>query len=276
MSPYLSRDEHKIYYQLDFDGEFDPNRLFVLIHGLTMDLNMWNFLVPLLIENKYGILRYDIRGHGRSGVPSSGYGMTSRLQDLLHLLDHLKIKSCIPVGCSLGGEEVIAMLVDYPNRCKAGILVDGWITGFKPSPDSPLIALPYHKIAKDESVSKAVELFQKTSFFDYLRSSHKWKLVLQIHQEHQKTGGFWLDDRSIKEPFINYLERLNEINLPVLTIVGEKDNIDFLNISHLVKKNVTSVKQVIFPDVGHLAPLEAPNRLFDTILSWLHEIENLA
>lgn len=81
-----------------------PERLPVLVfsNSLGTTLEMWNPQVGPF-ANHFRILRYDTRGHGRSGVTQGDYTIAQLSQDLLHLLDFLQLDQVYFCGLSMGG-----------------------------------------------------------------------------------------------------------------------------------------------------------------------------
>lgn len=74
----------------------------VLAHSLGTDLGIWDGLIPLLPAT-LRIIRYDLRGHGRSDVPRPPYTMGALIRDAERLLDHLGVRDCVFLGLSIGG-----------------------------------------------------------------------------------------------------------------------------------------------------------------------------
>src|SRR5215469_7232897 len=71
----------------------------VLIHGDWTDADIWARLVPLL-QDRYRVIRYDLRGFGRSSRPAQPF---TRLEDLRAVLDHSGVPEAVAVGHSGGG-----------------------------------------------------------------------------------------------------------------------------------------------------------------------------
>jgi pimeloyl-ACP methyl ester carboxylesterase len=102
----------------------------VLIHGFmaTGDMN-WrvNGVAKELLKN-YRVITLDNRGHGKSDKPteSSEYGETMA-QDVVRLLDHLKIKQAHLVGYSMGGMITLKLAAVAPERMLSGVIGGmGW------------------------------------------------------------------------------------------------------------------------------------------------------
>lgn len=73
----------------------------VLIHALGTDLTIWDDVAAALPRNR--VLRFDLRGHGRSDVPPPPYAMGALIRDAEKLMDHFGLKDAVVVGVSLGG-----------------------------------------------------------------------------------------------------------------------------------------------------------------------------
>jgi pimeloyl-ACP methyl ester carboxylesterase len=116
----------KIHYTVEGKGE--P---VVLIHGLHSSSQL-NWRLPgtiKLLAESYQVIALDLRGHGRSGKPEkeSDYGV-EMAEDIVRLLDHLKIEKARVVGYSMGGMIAMKLAVDHPERAKSLVLGGmGWL-----------------------------------------------------------------------------------------------------------------------------------------------------
>ena len=72
----------------------------VLIHGLGLDLRLWDALVPRL-QNQ--ILRVDLRGHGASDTPQPPYAMGRLIRDVERMMTHFDLKDAVVLGAGEGG-----------------------------------------------------------------------------------------------------------------------------------------------------------------------------
>ena len=103
-----------IAYRLDGDGASTRPWL-VLAHALGHDHTMWDGQAAEL-GRACNILRYDLRGHGRSSAPRGDYTLEQMAEDLRGLLDHLAIKRCHLVGLSLGAMVAQLAAIRSPLR----------------------------------------------------------------------------------------------------------------------------------------------------------------
>ena len=88
----------------------------VLLTGsLGSDLSMWDAQVPALAE-RFRVVRYDARGHGRSPVPPGPYALDDLVDDAVALLDRLDVERAHVVGLSLGGMTALRLAAREPHR----------------------------------------------------------------------------------------------------------------------------------------------------------------
>ena len=97
---------------LDWGGDGPP---LVMIHGLGDDPHVFDDLA-LLLRDRFRIVAYARRGHGRSEAPPGPYDPATLVEDLRQLLDHLGILRASLLGWSMGGNEITAFAGQYPSR----------------------------------------------------------------------------------------------------------------------------------------------------------------
>src|SRR2546421_3658148 len=103
----------------------------VLIHGLYASAQInWRApgIIRILVTN-HQVIALDVRGHAASGKPAkeSDYGV-EMAEDVIRLLDHLKIKQAHFVGYSMGGMITMKLVTRHPDRIKSALLGGmGWL-----------------------------------------------------------------------------------------------------------------------------------------------------
>ncbi len=90
----------------------------VFINSLGTDFRIWQDVVPAFMD-RFRIVLYDKRGHGLSDAPPAPYSLDDHADDLIALLDHLKIEKAALVGLSVGGMISQRMAVRAPERVQA-------------------------------------------------------------------------------------------------------------------------------------------------------------
>jgi 3-oxoadipate enol-lactonase len=118
----------RIYYEVAGEGE--P---LVFVHAGIADSRMWEGQVAAFAE-RYKVIRYDLRGFGKTEMVE---GPFSHHEDLRGLLDFLGLERTHLVGCSMGGGAVLDFALEYPERVGDLVLVGSAIGGFRPDFDPP-------------------------------------------------------------------------------------------------------------------------------------------
>lgn len=111
---YLQIDNRNIHYQVEVPQDVNSDNVIILIHGLGQDLWSWNPIIPYL--KNYRVIRYDLAGHGSSGIPSRGiFHMNIFADDLYQLIKHLGIKRATLYGYELGACIASLFTSMYPE-----------------------------------------------------------------------------------------------------------------------------------------------------------------
>lgn len=91
----------------------------VLIHGLGLDLRLWDALLPQLPTRT---LRIDLRGHGASDTPAPPYAMGAMIRDVERLMDHFALKDAVVLGAGEGGLIAQGLAVKRLDLVRALVL----------------------------------------------------------------------------------------------------------------------------------------------------------
>src|SRR5260370_38118700 len=117
---FVETNGTKLYYEMM--GEGHP---LVLLHGGYMDRRIWDDQFAAFAQN-YQVIRYDIRGFGKSALPQVPY---ADWQDLFNLLTFLDVEKAHLLGLSLGGVIALDFTLMYPEMVDALILVGSPVPG---------------------------------------------------------------------------------------------------------------------------------------------------
>ena len=124
-----------IAYQQMGDG---PDLVFV--HGLAASRAFWFLQYAMPLAKHFRITLFDLRGHGYSSMPGSGYEAVKVAGDITGLLDHLGIARCVLVGHSYGGGVALEFAGLHPARVEKLVVLDTKINALQPTQrlsDSP-------------------------------------------------------------------------------------------------------------------------------------------
>jgi 3-oxoadipate enol-lactonase len=117
--PHLRVNRVNLYYE--FHGPED-GELLILNNGVFMNTASWAFQLPDLIR-RYRVLTYDMRGQGQSEHPTGEYSLDLHAEDLVALMDALKLDKAHLVGTSYGGELNLLMGIHHPERCQSLVII---------------------------------------------------------------------------------------------------------------------------------------------------------
>jgi 3-oxoadipate enol-lactonase len=118
--PIAENGRIRLHYEISGCKDGAP---LVLMNSLGSDLRMWDKVVAVF-EKRWRVLRYDVRGHGESSVPTPPYTIEQLGIDLLFLLDACGIERACFCGLSLGGLTAIWMGMFAPHRVDRMVLAN--------------------------------------------------------------------------------------------------------------------------------------------------------
>jgi pimeloyl-ACP methyl ester carboxylesterase len=104
----------------------------LLLHGLADHGLVWSSLGEYL-SPQYHVIAPDLRGHGNSSKPETGYQSQDIIADLEALMEHLGWKQAHILGHSWGGKLLLIWANYHPDRIKSMILVDPFFIDQMPS-----------------------------------------------------------------------------------------------------------------------------------------------
>jgi len=250
----------RLYYEVMGEGY-----TVVLIHAGKLDHRMWDDQFNEYAKH-YEVIRYDVRGYGKSEIPQKPY---SDVDDLHGLMKFLNVNKACLIGLSMGGKIAVDFTLQHPEMTSALIPVATDLGGFVWSSEE--IMQGYQKIietARDESESQAVELWLKFPLFaPAMENPTVGDKVRKIVGDNSHV--FLLNPlnrRQIKPPAVG---RLSEISIPTLIIVGDRDVSDIIAIADTLEKNITGSKKVVIPGAGHLVNLEKSEEFNRIVLDFL-------
>ncbi|MHA2340182.1 MAG: alpha/beta fold hydrolase [Candidatus Hodarchaeales archaeon] len=234
----------------------------VLVHGFT--------LVELLSKS-YQAIRYDLRGHGKSE------GVSERFKhdgDLKELFETLKIDRAHIVGLSLGGWVAAMFAIEYPEMVQSLVLADSVVNN-NPSQEFNKRLFNYIMKGVNEGLKPALKDWLDDPLFEPARKNTTIRkrleeIVLDGHVGHGQNA-FFLKVGNVIAPKTPLEERLNEINIPTLIIVGELDIAEFQENADFLSSGIKGAKKIIIKNAGHLSNMENPDEFNKALLSFLSE-----
>jgi pimeloyl-ACP methyl ester carboxylesterase len=242
----------------------------VLIHGSGLDCRMWEPQFRVFSE-RFQVIRYDLRGHGRSAVP--GREPYVHALDLEALLDHLGVARAHLVGLSRGGATAISFAILNPGSVLGLVLVDSRPEGWSGSP-----ALGEHlravvSAARSGDMDAARRLWRDHPLF--APAMRRPEVAARLEEVISGYSGWhWVNDDPARRPEPLPVQRLGEVLAPTLIVVGELDVPDFHEIAETMRREIPRAAKVVISGAGHLPNMEEPDRFNLEVLDFLRRIED--
>ena len=242
------------------DGEGDGDPL-VLVHAGVADARMWEPIVPALAETRR-VVRYDMRGFGRS---RSARGAYTDAGDLRALLDALAIERAHVVGASFGGLVALELAATQPARVASLVLLASALPDIDPSPALLAFAEAEEAAIAVGQVDQAVEVNVKM-WAD--RSTPEVRALVadmqRIAFELQLREGAESDEL---DPPVS--ARLGAIGVPATVAYGDRDVEDFEQIARRLHAGLPDATLHEVTGAGHLLALDRPDEVTQLILRHL-------
>ena len=241
-------------YQLDGHG---PD--VVLIHAFQMDLREWDEVVPGLVQSRR-VLRYDVRGHGRSRFTEP---LPSPVADLLALLDELKIGRAVLVGSSMGSTIALEFALTHPDRVDRLILMSPGIPGIKVTARFDWMQ-PILEAVKSRDPSRAAELWWECPLMNGARQSPASARYRSVVIDNAKVWTIASRPPGLSPPAAT---RLGDVKAPVLAVAGSLDQYGSLEVTRAIADSVPNGRTLIVDGAGHMLTIEKPSDVSRAILS---------
>ena len=252
-----------LYYEMAGAG-----RTVVLLHGFSLDHTSWDDQFATF-ASRYRVLRYDLRGFGRS---TSGEVEYSHANDLKGLLVYLNIPDVDLVGLSLGGGAAINFALLNPQMVRGLVLVAPSLGGYAWSPSyteaqASLVAMLHQKgIGFVQQLWLRQPLFRRA--MQNPQVAAKLKKMIDLY-----SGWHWLHPTLGKPLSPPAIVRLREIAVPTLVVIGEDNAADQLRIAETLANGIANARKLVVPGAGHLVNMEEPAFFNQQVLEFLETIE---
>jgi pimeloyl-ACP methyl ester carboxylesterase len=242
-----SRDDVTINYDVEGRG-----RHITLIHGVGSHLQAWDGVVAAL-RDEFTLLRYDLRGHAKSGKPPGPYALDDYVADLAALLDAQSVDRTTLVGFSFGGMIAPAFTVRHPNRVQALTIVSA-VAGRTAEQRAAVVkrAEDLARGGATMTVGDAIERWFTPEF----RARHPEIIERQIQRVlGNDPAGYAAAYRVFAES--DSIDELYKITCPTLVMTGEHDVGSTPAMARAIHQRIARSRLVILPRYRHSLLIEA-------------------
>lgn len=261
-SGFIKSGDAQLYYESA--GEGTP---FVMIHAGVADCRQWNNEFPHFART-HRVVRYDMRGYGRSEPVE---GEFSHMGDLIALLDALDLhEPLILMGCSMGGGLAMDFAVAHPARVRALIMVGSAPGGLELDVSTPAKFAEAEQAWKAGDIDLVAELETQIWFDGVGRTPDQVdqdmrRLCYEMNHKalvnEQRGMGTRLPNSETPA-----VERLEHLRMPILVVVGAHDTPYILAAADYMVEKLPPARKVVIEDGAHLPNMDHP-RQFASIVS---------
>jgi 3-oxoadipate enol-lactonase len=233
----------------------------MLSNSLGTTLHMWDGQVAPFTQH-YRLVRFDRRGHGKSGLPKGPYSMEMLGRDVLAIMDSLNIQKANWCGLSMGGMEGIWLGANAPERFERMVLSNtssyfpdkkGWNDRLALVKEKgvPAFAMPNmerwftngFRERDPQVIQRMAEMFSATPLDGYLNCG------MAVRD---------MDHRAL----------LPNVKRPTLVIIGRHDPATTPEAGEYIYKNIPGSEHFII-DAAHISNVEAPQQFNEAVLKFL-------
>jgi len=269
---YAPAYKGSLFYEVAGSG-----RPVLLIHAGVADRSMWDNQINFFSQS-YRVIRYDMRGYGKSRTETTEF---SNCQDILDLFKHLGVEQACVIGISRGGQIAIDFTLEHPERVSALVPIAAGISGYDFQPGDSVGAKNefelfthmdelWEKKAFDELADLEVHAWADgpsqpvgrapSKLRDYIR-----KIVLANYTRQ--------DGHATPQPLVPPAAgRLSEIHVPTFILVGEFDELGTLAMADKLERDIPNASKVVLSDTAHMIPLEQPVIFNELVLNFLNKV----
>lgn len=255
--PQTTRDDVSLHYTVDGDGQ--P---VLLIHGHTLDLSVMNGLVPPLVSAGFTVVRFDLRGHGRSSRPDSGYHVSHHAADVAAVMDAAGAERAALVGYSIGGGIALETALTMSDRVTSLAMLSPVL------PDRPYEAEFFDSLRKVARTARSEGM--RAAMLGPWLDSPLWASSLTDPGVRQELGSivahfpgaeYLATERDRVERGWIMPDRLAEIAKPTMVAVGELELPGFRAYAEEIAAGIPDARLEILDGLGHLHLLQDPERV---------------
>lgn len=261
--PFVDRDEVRLAFEDTGEG-----RAITMSHSFLCSREMWAYQAAEL-SSSYRVVNLDLRGHGDSGPAEDPFTPYDLVDDVVTVLDHLGIERAVWCGLSIGGMTALRAALTVPDRVDALIVADA--TGGR---DAALTRLKYSLMGRAAKLVGTRRLMPRVLpiMFGPTALREQPELVAEWSERMASVDiGSLLNVLEVLQNRDVILDRLGEIRVPTLIMVGEEDRGQPPARSRELERAIPGAELVIIPEAGHLSALEQPEVVNEVMHDFLRD-----
>ena len=255
-----------LYYEVT--GQGYP---LLLLHAGIADSSMWDDHIPVFAQH-YRVIRYDLRGYGRSQIPA---GPFTSYEDPAELLRSLQVEKAHVIAPSFGGKIAVDFTLAHPEMVASLVLIAPSIGGTQPSPDVLRFNEEEEALFERGDLAGATELNMRMWVDGPRRTPEQVDPEVRRRVYEMQYHAFTVpipeeaDDQELQPPAIT---RLAEIRVPTLVIVGDCDLPGKISLARQLTTELPDARLEIIAGAAHMVSMEQPEQFNRIVQAFLESI----
>ncbi len=249
----------KLYYEMKGKGP-----AVVFIHSGGFDRRMWDDQFSAF-PDRYTLIRYDVRGYGKSPAPTKPY---SDDDDLNQLLKYLNVRKAYVIGLSMGGRIAIDFTLTHPEMVATLIPVAPGLSGFPFTAEDTIELMKIVYSIENDDGTPAGEAWLRSAY--NAAAMENPAVAAKLRPIAIENSRVWLINIFFpRPPFPLAVQRLSEIRVPTFVIRGDRDVQTITKTVEALEKGIPGAKKVIIPGAGHMVNVEKPEEFNNAVIDIL-------
>lgn len=253
-SSWVDVEQARLYVEQAGDGD-----TVTMLHGFLVGSGQWDNEFAALADAHH-VMRYDARGFGRSTIEPGSY---AHHEDLAAVLDACGIQRTALLACSGGAATALDFALAHPERVSALIFVGAgyWGRFADRTPAARAFLQALNAFDVNGMIDSSLRAFtdgprRAPEDVDPLVRKRTETMTSALFQ---REASYWrraAKDQRVPAP--PALQRLGDINVPTVLMVGSEDQPEVMALSKELAQGIAGARLVVIPDAGHHANMEAP------------------
>lgn len=262
----IEANGQSLYYEVH--GEGSP---LILIMGIGYDATLWGLhQIPAFSKN-YQVIVFDNRDVGRSSQAKGSYTIADMADDVVTLLNGLKIERASVLGLSMGAMIAQEFALRHPDRLDK-LVVTGTSADNTQAKFDPISVWNFVKSHDKKGLTFAAQQFLWLFSDTFLRNAEAVDQTLQMLASNPNPQSPEAYERQV-DAYVkhNTLSRLGDVKAPTLVVSGERDRLTPPWVSRRVADAIPGARyhQIDGPGASHVLPLERPDDFNAIVMSFL-------
>ncbi|MGW4466828.1 alpha/beta fold hydrolase [Micromonospora sp. NPDC004704] len=240
-------------------GRNDGPTTLVMIHGMASDsLASWYFTVAKpLADAGLRVLMYDLRGHGHSERPPTGYALDDFVDDLSAMLTELDVTGPVHLlGNSFGGTIAFAYAIRHPDRVASIAAIES----------SPPTRAWMARVAR--RLDRATDLLPRPEALAQISAGRGERVSRRARATGEMLATTTLA-RDLPASALPSSAQISAIGVPVLCLYGANSAV--VELAPAVVRLLPQTRTVVLPGEKHTVLIDRPEAVRRLVLAWLRE-----